>query len=168
MAKQIKLPVKTTASPGFPGFVGWLADTHPKLYAYVAASDPDTVMDMETRRNPGSLLSGYRPASVLNGLGDVATTATGASSSATGVAQFVQTVVQAGAQILPLVQQQKVLKLQLQRAQAGLPPLDVGAYIDPNQGINVGVTPATQKTLLWIAGGVTGAFLLSRLLGGRR
>jgi hypothetical protein len=39
--------------------------------------------------------------------------------------------------------------------------------VDPNAGINVGVTAGTQKTLLYLGAGLAAAFLLSRLIGKR-
>jgi hypothetical protein len=154
MAK-VRLEAKKGASPGWPGFVGWLATVHPKLYDTVRVTQPGIVASIESNRSNGSVLSGDEAG------------VPGAATSASALQTLAQTVVQAGATILPLIQQQKVLKLQLERAKQGLPPLDVGAYIDPNQGVNVGLTPATQKTLLWLGGGVVGAYLLTRLLGRR-
>lgn len=153
MAKRVRLEAKDGATPGWPGFVGWLAATHPKLYNVVRVSAPGIVAGIESNHTNGSVLAGD---------GDAAP-----NTSANALQTLAQTVVQAGAAILPLVQQQKVLKLQLERAKQGLPPLDVGAYIDPNQGVNVGLTPATQKTLLWLGGGLAGALLLTRILGRR-
>jgi hypothetical protein len=152
MSKKVILRPKAGATPGLPGFVGWLAAVHPKLYSMVQASAPNQVSAIENMRSPGAQLSGDVPAP------------TAPSISGTALQQFVSTVTQAGAAILPLVQQQKILNLQLQRAKQGLPPLDVGAYIDPNQGLNVGLNPATQRTLLWLGGGLFGAWVLTRVL----
>lgn len=151
MQKKVILKARVGAAPGLPGFVGWLAATHPALYNRVAVSVPNQLNAIESMGASGSHL-----------MGDAPTTAP--SVSGTALQQFVSTVAQAGAAVLPLIQQQKVLKLQLQRAQQGLPPLDVGAYIDPNAGLNVGINPATQKVLLWLGGGVVGAWLLTRLM----
>lgn len=147
MAKKIVLKAKAGAAPGFPGFIAWLADVHPKLYAQVAAAKPNTVNMLEARHVSGSVL------------GDIAE-----SPPKPALQQLVDTVVNAGAAILPLVQQQKILKLQLQRAKAGLPPLDVGDYVDPNAGLNVGVNPGTQRLLFWLGGGALAAFVVSRIL----
>lgn len=156
MAKKVRLEAKQGATPGWPGFVGWLSVVHPQLYNAAKVYDPGVVASIETDHSNGSrLLAGADEA------------APGAATSQTALANFANAVLAAGSTILPLVQQQKVLKLQLERAKQGLPPLDVGAYIDPNQGVNVGLTPATQKTLLWLGGGVLGAILLTRVLGRR-
>lgn len=151
MAKKVLLKARKNAAPGYAGFVGWLAATHPDLYARVEATDPRTVLGLRNRQNPAQTLMGDETA----------------APSKTALQQFVDTVVSAGAAVLPLVQQQKVLKMQLERAKQGLPPLDVGSYIDPNAGLNVGINPGTQKTLLWLGGGIVGAFLLSRIFGRR-
>lgn len=158
MAKKIRLEAKKGAANGWPGFFGWLSQTHPALYNRVRVMDSDFVQVAEQQHNAGS--------AVLPGMaGDDVPQA--AAPPASQVQQFLQVATQAATAILPLVQQQKILKVQLQRAQQGLPPLDVGAYVDPNQGVNVGINPATQKTLLWLGGGAVAAFLLSRILGRR-
>jgi hypothetical protein len=156
----VRLPVKAGASRGFQGFIGWLEATHPKLYNYALAADPDFVTGASNARSSGAVLSGL-------GLVDVSPASTlqpQTSGGSTSAQNFVNTLLQAGAAILPLVQQQKILAIQLKRAQAGQAPLDVGDYIDPNSGINVGVTAGTQKTLLYLAGGLGAVFLLSRLM----
>lgn len=152
MSKTVRLQAKAGAAPGWAGFMGWLADTHPQLYNKVRVMDSDFVQAAEQQSNAGSV--------ILAGLsGDDAP-----APAPSQVQQFLQTATAAAAAILPLVQQQKVLNMQLKRAQAGLPPLDVGAYIDPNQGMNVGITPATQKTLMYLVGGGIAAFLVSRVI----
>lgn len=145
----VKVPVATHAARGYPGFVGWLAKVHPDVYNRVIATIPDTVSALRTIHSNGSVLHGDDPA------------------ASTRTQQFIAAVTSAATAILPIVQQQKLLKIQLERARAGQPPLDVGAYVDPNQGVNVGLNPGTQKTLLWLGGGIVGAWLLSRLLGRR-
>lgn len=156
-AVTVRVPVKTGGSRGFQGFIGWLEATHPKLYNYAVAADPDFVSGVQNARSSGSVLGivDTTPGAVIQ-----PETAKGESAAT----QFVKTISQAAAAILPLVQQQKILSIQLKRAQAGQAPLDVGDYIDPNAGLNVGVTPGTQKTLLYLAGGLGAVFLVSRLL----
>jgi hypothetical protein len=160
--KVIRIPAKKDATPGWPGFLGWVAATHPKLYNMMIASDPDTLMMLDQQRHSASVLSGL-------GLLDPDATAPGSTvaSPTTGgsaMEQFVAMVSRAGAAILPLVQQQKILNIQLKRAQAGQAPLDVGAYIDPNAGMNVGMTPGTQKTLLYLGGGLAAAWIITRVI----
>lgn len=78
------------------------------------------------------------------------------------------TLANAAAAFLPLYQQQQVFAAQLARAKAGLPPLDTSAVINPNSGLNVGLNPATQKTLLIFAGIGAAALLAHKLLGRSR
>lgn len=65
--------------------------------------------------------------------------------------------------------QEKILNLQLQRAQQGLPPLaiDPGTYGLPQPSIGVGLDAGTTKTLLWVGGGVALAIMLGLIGGGR-
>lgn len=157
MAK-VRLEAKRDAAPGWAGFFAWAASVHPKLYNKLRVMDPDFVQAMEQQHTAGSV--------ILPGLSGDDIPAAAAPAKST-VQQFLQVATQAASAILPLVQQQKILKVQLQRAQAGLPPLDVGAYVDPNQGVNVGLNPSTQKTLYWLGGGVLAAYVLSRVLARR-
>lgn len=78
------------------------------------------------------------------------------------------TLAQAASAFLPLYQQQQVFKAQLDRAKAGLPPLDTSSVIDSNAGLNFGINPATQKTLLTFAGIAAAALLAHKLLGRSR
>lgn len=173
--KIVRLKAKEGAMPGWQGFVGWLAETHPKLYNMARISDPDTMQALEQQRHSASVLSG--PGTTLAGMGLIEPTATNVGTASDGapgsavntsggsaLSSFVSMISQAGAALLPLYQQQKILNIQLKRAQNGQKPLDVGAYVDPNQGINVGMTPATQKTLLYLGGGLAGAWILTRFL----
>lgn len=161
MAKSVKIRLKPreTASRGWKGFIGWLEATHPKVFDRVAVSNSNFVTGQLSLRNSAQNLTG-----LAGDDNSPAQTVTAPPPAPSMIQQFVTSVAAAASALLPLAQQQKILKLQLKRAEAGLPPLDVGAYVDPNQGINVGVTPATQKTLLYLVGGVAGVFLLSRLL----
>lgn len=65
--------------------------------------------------------------------------------------------------------QRKLLNVQVQRAQQGLPPLDASQY---SLGMNVGLTPTTQRALMIGGALVLAAFLLPALLraisGGRK
>lgn len=58
-------------------------------------------------------------------------------------------------------QQKQLLDVQVDRAKAGLPPLDVSQYA---AGVNVGLSPEVMKTIVMIAIGL-GAVLL---IGSRR
>jgi hypothetical protein len=172
MSKKIRLPVKEGASLGAKGFVGWLENTHPKLFAYMAAAEPDFIAGQQNLRSSGSRISGLGlidPSTNIAGqeVSPASSISGGADKGGSVLDQFVSTLSKAAAAFLPLKQQQDVMKVQLARMKAGLAPLDVGAYVDPNAGLNVGVTAGTQKTLLLLGGGLAVAFLVSRLIGKR-
>ena len=180
-ATKVTLKAKEGAAPGWPGFLAWLAAVHPNVYSAVEVAQPDIVDAIETAKvSPGARLNGLNFASnpewawnlgsvaspvpagpVDASPGSVIVPGTGVSNS---IQSLIQTVTQAGAAYLSLDQQKRVLKMQLDRARQGLPPLDVGAYLDPNQGLNVGLNTGTQRTLLYVVGGLGAVFLLSRLL----
>lgn len=150
MPTKIMLKSKDGSAPGFPGFIAWLASTHPQVYNMVAVAEPEATQFYESDHASGSLLSGDEPA-----------------PQASRVQQFVDAITSAGSALLSLNQQKKILAVQLDRAKRGLQPLDVGAYVDPNQGVNVGLNPATRKTMLWLGGGLLAAVVLTRVLGRR-
>jgi hypothetical protein len=142
----LRLKADRNLAPGWHGFMSWLAATHPQIYNQVRVTDPNTVEDIQNDTWPGSYLAGDDPAqkSALDRLAATITTIAGT--------------------VLPIVQQQQIVRAQIKRAKEGMPPLDVGAYVDPNQGVNVGLNPATRKVLYALAGGLGLAILLPRLL----
>lgn len=66
------------------------------------------------------------------------------------------------ARALPLVaatyQQKEILGVQMDRAKAGLPPLNMSQYA---AGVNVGLSPDTSKLLLYGALGIAALFMFS-------
>ncbi len=58
-------------------------------------------------------------------------------------------------------QQKQLLEVQIDRARAGLPPLDTQQY---STGINVGLSPDTQKMIMFAALGLGALFVLSRMM----
>lgn len=189
--RTVILRPRPGAATGFQGFFAWLAATHPKLYNYAAVALPNEV-DAESLGNPASQLAGMGlldpltstvsdssiassadvsfsdvtlPTSVTNALPSDATASPPTSDSS--AANIISTITQAASAILPVIQDQKILNLQLTRAAQGKPPLDTSKYF-PNSGINLGLNPSTQNTVLILGGLVGGAFLLSKLLAGRR
>lgn len=168
---------KAGAAPGFPGFAAWVAATHPELYNYLRVSLPDYIGDIEGPRSGALSLGAIDPGLITvdpitlpafrfdtSGPAALADN-TGPTTSIW--AQITDTVKNAAAVILPTIQQQKLLNVQLDRAKAGLPPLDLSRYESASQGLNVGINRSTQTTLLMIAAGVAGVFLLSKVLGKR-
>jgi hypothetical protein len=93
------------------------------------------------------------------------------AASTTSSPGFVDTVASmikaAGGVILPLVQDQQLLSVNLDRAKKGLPPLNLAQYQSATKGVNVGLNPSTQSFLL--TGGLVlgGLWLASRIFSRR-
>lgn len=79
--------------------------------------------------------------------------------------QILSTLTQAGQTYLTIEQQRELNKMNLQRAQQGLPAIDVSMY---QAGVNVGISRSTQNTLLTVAAVGGGVWLLTSLLSPRR
>jgi hypothetical protein len=62
--------------------------------------------------------------------------------------------------------QKKVMDAQLQRAQAGLPPLDINMerYGLTGPSVSVGLSPTTRNVLIWGGVGLGAVYLLPKLL----
>lgn len=94
-------------------------------------------------------------------LGDTVPQATGISAP-----DWLTQIVQAGTAYLTYEQQRDLLKLNTQRAAQNLPPIDVAQYT--GAGVNVGIAPSTRQTLMWVAAGGLGVWLLTSVLKSRR
>lgn len=167
------------AAPGFPGFFAWLGATHPDLYNYTRTALPDIVGDIEGHRSGGMELAGLGDTNWLTASpqslfptsltsDDAASVSANTGPTSIGTSTIINTVTQAAAAFLPVIQQQKLLNVQLDRAQRGLPPLDTSAYESATAGLNVGINRSTQTTLLMIAGGLAAAFVLAKVIGRSR
>lgn len=194
--KKVVLSAKKGAAPGFPGFFGWLAATHPQLYSRVQVALPSYATNYGKNGGSASQLAGpslvHGPSLVPRGMGglgaDEGLTTFAApdltalsnpqafnfgatDSTPLPTANFSDTIANTiktlASSILPAIGQQKLLDVQLQRAKAGLPPLDTTGYTD-NAGINVGLNTGTQKTFLMIAGIGAAALIGHSLLKGKR
>jgi hypothetical protein len=86
------------------------------------------------------------------------------TSSPSLAASIGATITAAGQAILPLVQQQQLLAVNVARAKAGQPPLSLAAYQASTSGVNVGLNPSTQSFLITGALVVGGLFIVSKLL----
>jgi len=171
-------PVKTTiimrpqqdAPPGFPGFFGWLKATHPDFYNYAVAALPSYSTFTEGHRTGGATMAGLGDDSDLStvdvgtidpgsvpsvNIPDAGGGATGSPAPSTSTAaQIISTLTQAAPSILSDVNQQQIFQTQLQRAAAGLPPLNTSAY-----GLTgSGVTGLSSTALLALLG--VGALVL--------
>ena len=172
---RVRFESKKDATPGFPGFFAWMASTHPDMFNYMRVTIPNYI---------GARSGLQSNASDLRGLGDVAPSfaadlptsvptfafdmSPGAPpvvepQSAGAVQQIIDTLKQAVPIYLQTQNQQQLLTVQLQRAKAGLPPLDLSKYT-ASGGINLGLTSGTQSMLMWVAGGLALVYLVPKLL----
>lgn len=69
---------------------------------------------------------------------------------------WIDTLARLGTAIVATQQQRELLQVQVERARNGLPPLNASQY---GMGVNVGVSPDTQKLIMW-----GGAALLAALV----
>lgn len=142
---------------GTRGFLEWLKVNQPAIYARARP---------HLARQAGGVLAGL-------GLTDPSTTAA-QTPAPRSWADNLRDVVMAASQAYltreQLKSQGKILDVQLQRAQAGQPPLDIDLQqygIQPPQ-VQVGVAGDTLKTVGLIAGGLGLLWLLGSALKGRR
>lgn len=153
MSKIRRIPVPVSGfKPGVPGFVSWVKTAHPAIYR--AAQDRLSVMRMDGL----GLSSPDDLSEVKVNVQKVAES--GGPGAANMILSTFKDLVSVG---LPLYQQQKLFDLQLQRAKAGLAPLDTSAIQDSG-AIRVGVDSATRNTGLWVVGGLAAALLGYKLL----
>jgi hypothetical protein len=64
---------------------------------------------------------------------------------------------------LSIQQQGELNKINLSRANQGLPAIDASDY---QPGIQAGINRSTQNTIIIVAAGIAGALILSGVLGG--
>lgn len=157
---------------GAKGYLVWLAQNQPIIYSNIRE---------KLRRQLPQNLSGFGvvDASLLNfGVPEsiasdpiINSAPTGASSA---WADALKNILNAGAVIYTtktqIDAQKKLNDMQLERIRQGLPPLN----IDPaalglaTASASVGLTPNTQKFLMWGGVAVIGAWVFSSMFGGRR
>lgn len=162
--QKIILRPKKGAAPGLPGFLAWLAATHPKAYDYVRVSVPDYAADIEGLRSGASELRGLGLDLSFDAPNPDMPTVNIPAPDTSVWSQIATAVSQAAAAYVPLAQQKKLLDLQVERARQGLPPLDTSQYESATAGVQFGVNRSTQNTVLMVAAGLGGLFLLSQLM----
>lgn len=173
IADRVEEPmrVKSEAGNGYPGFVNWVAEEHPEVVEQAIADDPQVAEDLQGLGVllPNIDLSQAKKTSVpivdISKIPKVSTTSSlfdpeKWKSVGTSIAQ-------AGSALMPLYQQQQIMKLQLERAKQGLPPLDTSA-LTAESGMQVGINPATRNTILMVAGLAVGGLLLFKFMGKKR
>lgn len=161
MTNTVTLRAKAGAAPGFAGFFGWLAATHPDLYSRAMAVLPNAANQYGIGAS-GSHLAGLGDDSAAiqdlgmpdlsqlsqaGSFGITDSTPLPTTSFADTIANTVKSLANT---VLPLISQKQILDVQLQRAKNGQPPLDTSAYF-ANAGMNVGLNSSTQKTFLMMA-----------------
>lgn len=143
-----------TLPTGMKGFFVWLRDANPRLYAVA----------MPGVRSPQ-----------LHGLGltsDAAQIPIAAQSTEAvkpSIADRIREILAAAAQTYLTTQQvraqQKILDMQLQRAQSGLAPLDIDmSKYGAVPTANVGLSADTKTLLIWGGIGAAVVFLIPKLL----
>lgn len=161
------------AAPGWPGFFAWVASVSPDMYDYLRVSLPNFVEDRQSFRSGAPALGAIdfswpTPDVQIPSLSSTeGQTDSTPLPTTTATSQIIDTVKQAAAAFLPLITQQKLLQINVDRARQGLPPIDTASYESASQGINVGVNRSTQQTLLMLAAGIGAVYLLSQVIGKR-
>lgn len=148
--------MKITAT-GTRGFLQWLQVNQPAIYRKARPA---------IAKQAGSALAGL-------GLTDPTATASETPAPKSWTDSLKDIVLAASQAYLSTQQiktQQKVVDLQLQRAQAGMAPLDIDLQrigLQPPQ-VQVGVAGDTMKWVLLGVVGLGGLYVLGKVLGGRR
>lgn len=137
---RLRVSASTIREPGLPGFLRWLARDFPAVHERLRAQRPD-------------LLS-----TAMAGLGQAEPVA--AKTTGQKIADFVLPLLQ-------VYQQREILKLQLKRAQAGQPPLDVESLTMPAARVEIEAGKETRRTGL-IALGIGAALGAVLWFTGRR
>lgn len=127
---RVKLSKSAIREPGFPGFLHWLRRDFPAAHAALAARRPELLRAALAGPGQLHLAQAELPA---------------ASTTGQRIADFVMPLLQ-------VYQQRQILKLQLARAKAGQPPLDVESLSAPATRIELEAGARTQRTGLLIAG----------------
>jgi hypothetical protein len=140
---------------GLRGFFAWLGMTQPNIGRAVLIK----------LRHPVKLgdLGIASPEQVTTAQGPVA------PSTADKIKDLVLGVSQAYLTYEQMQAQKKVMALQLERARAGLAPLDINMeqYGLTGPSVSVGLSPGTKQLLIYGGGALAAVYLLPKLLGKR-
>jgi hypothetical protein len=155
MATELSPAVAQTLAPHQYQFLMWLRQYNPKIYDYV--------LNQASARAAPSGLAGLGQTSFWDSI-------TSAVSGLTkSIAAAVPSAVQAAGAIIPAIQnaqvQQKVLDVNLARAQAGQAPIDASKIVStaPTATVAVGTTPGVQYAI-YAGLGLLGLWLVTSLL----
>ena len=140
---------------GMRGFFAWLNATQPGIAraAWVKLGNPATLGDLG-----------------IAAPSQVATTQTAvAPTTADKIKDIVLGVSQAYLTYEQMRAQKKVMDMQLQRAQAGLTPLDINMeqYGLTGPSVSVGLSPTTRNVLIYGGAALAAVYLLPKFFGKR-
>lgn len=153
------MTIVAVSTPGTKGFFQWLKRAMPQTYAGIKN---------ELNFSNGTQLKGLGSFGAV----DPATTASTAppsSSLADTIKDLANTAAQAYLTTQQVAAQRQILTLQLQRAQAGLPPLaiDPTTYGLPQPSFGVSLDSGTKKIMIFGGIGLMLAIALGLIGGGR-
>lgn len=175
MATELTIKARPSNLPGGKkGFILWAKKAMPDLHRAIQSHAPqalsglgdDTDFATPFMSIPISMTSDYGSTGASGPPSVSAATTTAATAPADS--GWISTIKNIANAVIPIYQQKKVVDLQLDRAKAGLPPLDVKnlSAIGDSAAYKVGVDSSTQNTLLIVAGiavaGLIGWTLLRR------
>ena len=144
---------KSNLPAGMKGFLAWMAREQPMLHERLL-----------TRIQSGTLGDMGSTAPV-----NTESTQPVSSSLADTIKNTIMALSQGYLTYEQTKAQSKVLDLQLQRAKAGLPPLDINSEsFGVGPSVSVGLSPSTKRLLMWGGIGLGAVILLPRLIGSRR
>lgn len=118
--------------------------------APITATGPKGFLMYLKREQPAAyaVLQRERPDLITQGLSGLGDTATPAAPAATGWAATISSwgtsILDVVSKAIPVYQQQQIMKTQLSRAKAGLPPLKASDYAPPGIPITVGLPEEIQ------------------------
>jgi hypothetical protein len=165
----------TIKDGGAAGFLLWLK-SDPVMAKVYARAKPQ-IDKLIAQKNAGfaglgDLTDFMQPVQVDPSLfptPDVSVSTTVPDSSGSSWTSTLSSLISAAGQAVltgqQLVTANKVTNLQLTRAQSGLPPLNLSAYgVSTTPGLNLGLSSSTEKTVLYLGGGLLAVMLIGGLL----
>ena len=161
MGSGAQLGAYLEGAMGYYGSHGRLTETGSMLNGLVDESWDDPADPIMGALDMSSIIN------IGRGVGQAATEGITDSTplpTSSGSSMIADTLTKLATAFVPLYGQKKILDLQIERARQGLPPLDTSNIIDPNAGLNVGLTKGTQNTVLMVAGLGLAALLLMKLV----
>lgn len=135
-------------------FKAWLKTRFPDVYRRIEESDPELLA-------PGAVPT-VSPVYITKGGG---LSGLGEGEGGSVISEWGSRIMDFGKQVLQLKGQQDLIKLNIARAEQGLPPVDQGS-VAPQ--MNVGLAADTQKIVLYAVGGLALTAIFAALASGRK